>query len=105
MARITTIESIDAPYRCACSNRIHTRYPDDPEYNHGGAHRTSPGDLPLSAVGTGATNTLRMYAARKEWPVDKIKIELRLEEVKTESGVLNKIHEALTVEGDLDDEQ
>ncbi|MBK9681715.1 MAG: hypothetical protein IPO69_23125 [Saprospiraceae bacterium] len=39
----------------------------------------------------------------KKWPVDKIKIELRLEEVKTESGVLNKIHEALTVEGDLDE--
>ncbi|MBP9745895.1 MAG: OsmC family protein [Saprospiraceae bacterium] len=105
MARITTIESIDAPYRCACSNGIHTWYADEPEYNHGGNTGPSPGELLLSAVGTCATITLRMYAARKEWPVDKIKIELRLEEVKTESGVLNKIHEALTVEGDLDEEQ
>lgn len=105
MTRIITIESIDKPYRCSCTNGVHTWYGDEPFSNDGQDTAPSPSELLLSAVGTCATITLRMYAARKQWPVEKLQIELRLEEVKTETGVINKIYETLTVTGGINDEQ
>jgi putative redox protein len=105
MTRIVTIESIDNPYRCSCSNGVHTWYGDEPISNDGQDTAPAPAELLLSAVGTCATITLRMYAKRKQWPVEKIQLELRLEEVKTETGVINKIHEILTITGDISDEQ
>ncbi len=105
MARIVTIESIDEPYRCLCSNGVHTWYGDEPIDHEGLDTAPSPGELLLSAVGTCATITLRMYAKRKVWPVEKIRLELSLEEVKTEAGVLNRIHETLHLEGPLDADQ
>ena len=105
MARIITVESHDTPYRCTCSNGVHSWYADEPVYNDGLDTAPSPGELLLSAVGTCATITLRMYAHRKQWPVEKITIELSLEEVKTETGVINKIHEKLQVTGALDETQ
>lgn len=106
MARIVTLESIDNPYRCLISNGVHTWYADEPEYNGGKDSAPSPGELLLAAVGSCATITLRMYAKRKEWPLDKIEIELKLEESKTVSGItINRITEKLHVHGDLDEEQ
>jgi putative redox protein len=106
MARIVTLESIDNPYRCLISNGVHSWYADEPEYNGGGDTAPSPGELLLAAVGSCATITLRMYAKRKEWPVEKIEIELKLEEIKTESGIaINRITEKLQVKGNLDEDQ
>jgi putative redox protein len=105
MARIVTIESVDNPYRCVISNGVHTWYADEPEYNGGEDSAPSPGEQLLAAVGTCAAITLRMYAKRKEWPVEKIMVELKLEEVKSDEGTFNLITEKLTIKGDIDEDQ
>ncbi len=105
MARIVSIESQDQPYRCSCSNGIHTWYADEPERNNGGDTGPSPGELLLSAIGTCGVITLRMYANRKQWPVEKIILTLSLEEIKGGPGVFHRIHQHLELEGPLDEEQ
>lgn len=105
MARIITVESITQPYRCEVTNGKHTWYADEPENNGGMDSGPSPTEQFLASVGTCATITVRMYAQRKEWPVEKIKIELSKEEVKSEEGVFNLITEKLTVTGNLTEEQ
>ena len=106
MTRIVTIESIEQPYRTLCSNGNSQWYADEPESNGGRDTAPSPSELLLSAVGTCVSITLRMYAKRKEWPVEKIKLDLRLESVPNENGgTLYRIHESLEIIGDLNDEQ
>ena len=105
MSRIVMIESEDQPYRCSCSNGLHTWYADEPLIHEGLDTGPSPGELLLSAIGTCATITLRMYAKRKMWPVEKIRLELRMEEVKTETGGYHKIYESLSIDGPIDEEQ
>jgi putative redox protein len=105
MPRITTIESIENPYRCLISNGTHTWYADEPESNQGGDTGPSPSEQLLAAVGSCAVITLRMYAARKNWPLDTIRISLRMEDVKTENGTITRIYESLEITGELNEEQ
>lgn len=105
MARIVSVETKDQPFRCTCSNGVHTWYGDEPEYKQGGDTAPSPSELLLSAVGTCAVVTLRMYANRKEWPVEKISLDLRLEEIKGGATVHHIIHQTLELTGPLDEEQ
>ncbi|MEP7267628.1 MAG: OsmC family protein [Saprospiraceae bacterium] len=105
MTRLVTIESIDDPFRCICSNGVHTWYADEPESNQGGDTSPSPSELLLSAIGACAAITLRMYARRKEWDVTQIKISLSIEEIKSENGIINRIHEKLEIEGSIDSDQ
>jgi putative redox protein len=105
MPRIVKIESSDSPFRCICSNGVHTWYGDEPVSKEGLDSAPSPEELLLSAIGTCATITLRMFANRKQWSIGKISLELSLEEIKTETGVIHRIHETLKVDGLIDDEQ
>ncbi|MEO5583156.1 MAG: OsmC family protein [Saprospiraceae bacterium] len=105
MAKTVKIESTDTPFRCVCSNGVHTWYADEPVSKEGLDTAPSPEELLLSAIGTCAIITLRMFANRKQWTIGKIYIDLSLEEIKTETGTINRIHETLTIDGPIDDEQ
>ncbi len=106
MARIVTTESMEQPYRTSCTNGHSTWFADEPESNGGLDTAPTPSELLLSAIGTCVTITLRMYARRKEWPVEKIKLDLRLESVKKENGdIKHIIYETLYLTGELTEEQ
>ena len=68
-----------------------------------GGQNLGPGpfDLLLSSLGTCTAMTLRMYADRKKWPLEEVKVHLRS---AREDGIF-KIYRALEVDGDLDAEQ
>jgi len=73
----------------------------------------APYDMLLAALGACTSMTIRMYAERKDWPVDDIAVKLRhskvhakdCEECDTVGGKVDIIDRELFIEGDLDDEQ
>ena len=57
--------------------------------------------------------TLRMYATRKQWPLESVTVSLRhfrihatdCADCTTEAGQLDRVERAITLTGDLDDSQ
>ena len=73
----------------------------------------NPYELLLASLGSCTTMTLRMYADRKEWPLDGVTVRLKHDRIhaedcadcETKDGRIDRIRKVLTLEGDLSDEQ
>ena len=74
---------------------------DEPAANGGTDSGPTPQETLLVALGACEAITLRMYAARKGWPLRDAKVRLT---ASTVEGVY-VIGRTLTLEGDLDDHQ
>ena len=74
---------------------------DEPEELGGGNLGPAPGEFLMISLASCTAITLRMYADRKKWDVEKIKVEVAFEKTQTKTIFKREI----SFEGELDDEQ
>ena len=102
-----------ATYRTEITIGGHTLVADEPAGAGGSDEGPSPYDLLLAAIGSCTSMTLRMYAARKGWPLEDAVVRLRNErrhasdcaECDTKRVGIRRIEREIDLHGDLTDEQ
>ena len=89
-------------------------FPADEPLDKGGTNLgLNPYELLLAGLGTCTSMTLKMYAGRKEWPLDAVRVTLRhgrvhakdCEDCERDTGMIDVIDKKLELEGDLSEEQ
>ena len=87
---------------------------DEPVALGGEGAGPDPYTLLLAALGSCVSMTLTLYARRKGWPLERVRVRLRQRRVhskdcaeceSTFDGFIHHIERAVEVEGDLTDEQ
>lgn len=101
-------------YRTEVRAGGHTIIADEPKSAGGGDEGPTPYDLLVAALGTCTAITLRMYADRKEWPIEEVIVHLSHGSVHADDGAscedrddarMHRIEREIEVVGDLDDAQ
>ena len=90
----------------------HTLLADEPVDYGGTDTGPSPYDFLLAGLGACKSMTMRMYAERKGWPVDKVKVTLKHDKIhaqdcemcETTDGRIDRIDVEIEVMGDMDEE-
>ena len=100
-------ESGNGPYAQFVSVGHHVMGEDESERFGGQDTGPSPYEYMLAALGGCTAMTVRMYANRREWPLEKVKVELRHEKLPP-SGTgeaVDRFHRTIRLSGGLTDEQ
>jgi putative redox protein len=100
-------------YTSQISAKAHSLVADEPSSVGGADAGPDPYDLLLASLGACKAITMRMYADRKEWPLESAQVGLRHERVhakdcedcETKQGQVDRIHVEIYLTGDLTDEQ
>lgn len=92
-------------YRAEIRADGHIIVSDEPLELGGNNEGMNPSLLLLASLGSCTAITLRMYADRKEWPIEKVRIDLSMDVIKSEFQQTTYIKKHLHFEGPLTDEQ
>ncbi|MBT2793453.1 MULTISPECIES: OsmC family protein [Paraburkholderia] len=102
MAEATVTAHIGSTnYQVRLDDGKHTWLADEPESLGGGDRGPTPVSLLLSSLGACTSVTLKMYAQRKDWPLEEVHVTLGIEQGDEGSTIDRKI----TLLGELSDEQ
>lgn len=93
-------------YQTTISNGKNTFFADEPEELGGKDTGLTPTEILLSSLGACTAITLKMYADRKQWDLQKIHVHLGSSQTKDGNTLLStEIDRKISFEGNLDEEQ
>ncbi len=90
-------------YYTTLTTGTNTMTADEPPTTGGKGRGFSPGELLASALASCVSITVRMYADKKEWPLEQIEVVVTIErdELRDETRIIKKVNLA----GPLNEEQ
>lgn len=102
--KVTAITELDqSHYRTKVYAGGHFIYADEPEEIGGTDEGMTPSALLLASLGSCTAITIRMYADRKEIPLESIKIHLGIENKEEELDKNTRITRTIEFTGNLTD--
>lgn len=101
----TSVEIGKDHYRTEVRAGNHSIMSDEPLELGGDDKGVNPNELFLASLGSCTAITLRMYADRKEWAVDRIVVDLKMDIVKGNEAQTSYIKRHITILGNVSQEQ
>lgn len=93
----------------------HTLLADEPVELDGDDAGPRPTELLMAALATCTSMTLRIYARRKQWPLEQVDVDVTHDTIRAESlpedqrknleGRIDRFHRAIRISGPLDESQ
>ncbi len=110
---VTVMESGEGKFTEYLLDGRHRLVADEPVAAGGQDLGPGPYELLLMALGACTTMTLRLYADRKRWPLDRVSVRLHHAKIyakdcadcETKEGRLDRIERVIELEGSLDPAQ
>ena len=100
-----TVESDGGKFAQVAMARTHEWFAGEPVDIGGADTGPTPHELLLSALGACTSSTLEMYARNKDWPLEKVHVELEHTKEAPGGAVTDTIDRVVHLEGPLSDEQ
>lgn len=94
----------EVPYTVTLNDGVHQWLADEPASLGGSDAGPSPSQLLLASLGTCTAVTLKMYAGRKQWPLQGVQVQLELNPQGSVAGS-TLITRAISLQGELTAEQ
>ena len=106
-AQVTVIESGNGPYGQIVAAGHHLQGADEPEKFGGHDTGLSPFEYVMAGLGACTSMTLRMYAERHQYPLERVSVQLSHKRVATSDGrsVRDHFQRIITLSGGLSHEQ
>lgn len=101
----TSVEIGKDKYRTEVRASGHTVVADEPVAVGGKDEGINPNEFLLASLGTCTAMTLRMYADRKSWPVDRICVDLTMDIVKGNDQQTTYIKRHIRIDGNINEHQ
>ena len=102
MYKVTAITE-KVHYYTSIIGENNTLVADEPPTTGGSGKGFSPGELLASALASCVSITVRMYADKKEWPLDRIDVEVLID--RDELHDITRIDKNVKLTGELSQEQ
>jgi uncharacterized OsmC-like protein len=113
VAIITVETQAGRAFTTKIEGKTHASFADEPVADGGDDEGYSPYELLLASLGSCAAMTMQLYARRKQWPLESVKVRLefdRVHEIDSEDSEapaarIDRIQRDFWLEGNLTDEQ